>query len=85
MDLMKLKEMEPDELRNLIVAANAEMTARRNKMQEELWEAVKKAISEYTWEFGDIKLDYGEYHIPSACNFSTMGSIITYEEEKEVW
>ena len=82
MDLMKLKEMESDELRNLIEAANTEMAARRKKKQEKTWEAVKQAICEYTHEFGEISLDYGEYNIPDACNFATIGAIFTYEVEK---
>ena len=82
MDLMKIKDMEYDELRNLIEAASAEMAARRRRMQEKSWEAVRQAIREYTREFGEIKLDYGEYSIPDACNFATVGTIFTYEVEK---
>ena len=80
---MDFKEMDYDELRNLIDAANTEFAKRRRSMQEDAWEAVKQAICEYTHEFGDIVLDHGEYHIPSTCNFSTMGSILTYEVEIE--
>lgn len=83
MDLTKLKEMEYDELRGLIEVANAEMAARRNKMQEEAWGAVKKAINEYTCDFGDIILDHYEYRIPDTCNFSTVGTILTYEKEED--
>ena len=83
MDLMKLKEMEYNELLNLINAANTELAARRRSMQEEAWKAVKEAICEYTSEFGDIILDYNDYNIPNTCNFNTIGTIFTYKEEKE--
>ena len=83
MNLMKLKEMEYNELLNLIEAANTEMAARRKKMQEKAWEAVKQAICEYTHEFGEISVDYGEYYIPDRCNFATPGAIFTYEIEKK--
>ena len=85
MDLMKLAEMEYNELRNLIEAANTEMAIRRKDMQKDAWEAVKQAIREYTHEFGEIKIDYGEYHIPDTCNFATIGTIFTYEKEEEGW
>lgn len=83
MNPINFKKMDYDELRNLVEAANTELIERRTAMQREAWNAVEQAISNYTDEFGDISLDYGEYHIPSACNFSTMGSIITYEEDEE--
>ena len=87
MDSMELKEMNFEELRNLIEAANKEMKIRWQHRREGAWKAVEQAISNYTREFGYITVDNGESEISDDCNFAHIGVILTYktEEEEEEW
>lgn len=49
-------EMSDVELDKVSAAIRAEMARRENQKQEQMWNAVKKAIKEYIAKFGEIEI-----------------------------
>ena len=57
-------EMSDADLDKMASAIRAEADRRRNQKQEQMWNAVKKAIKDYIKEFGEIEIETadGETH-----------------------
>lgn len=71
-------EMSDVELNRLSDAVRAERERRLNQKQEQMWNAVKKAVKDYINEFGEIDietLDGETYYLSSTDDYQTWGTI----------
>lgn len=74
---MELGKMSDAELKQLTEQIAKEMTIRRNRQREQLWNEVREALRKFLEECEDIEVqtDDGTYFINCDCDLSTIGEI----------
>lgn len=72
-----IRKYNDEEIKQMISMLTSEQTIRTTAKREKAWDNVKKAILEYTSEFGTITIsDYeSTIYIDKTCSFSTCGNI----------
>lgn len=70
-------EMSDAELDRMASAIRAEVDRRRNRKQEQMWNAVKDAIKNYINEFGEIEIESMEetLYLSVMDDYQTFGTI----------